>query len=270
MLICLRPALCRAFAFWLLCFSWPLSAAGADCEARQPLQVLPLAAVTDGDTLRPQQGPALRLIGVNTPELRAEAASERMRARAARRFLQHRLPEGRVYVHEDVRAEDRYRRRLVHAFTADGRLLAAELLAAGHGFLVLMPPNLAYAACLIAAQAQARAAGLGVWADPAFGPLAADRVTELRPGFLRLQGRVVGIEASATAWWIRLHGDAVLRIAAADWPLFAGKDPASWQERTVEASGWLVDRGEQPQPRARWLMPVGHPAQLRLLPDTAR
>lgn len=271
-LVCLRPALCRAFAFWLLCFmSGALLAGEAGCLARQSLQALPLAAVIDGDTLRPQQGPALRLIGINTPELQAADARERILARAARHYLQALLPDARVHVHADARVADRYRRRLVHAFAADGRLLAAELLAAGHGFLVLMPPNLIYADCLVAAEAEARAAGAGVWSSPAFGPFLADQPARLRAGFMRLRGQVVSVEDSRTALWIRLQGDAVLRISAADRQQFAGHEPSSWVGRMVEVSGWLVDRGHNPQPhapqRARWLMPLGHPALLRFVAE---
>ena len=119
--------------------------------------------VIDGDTVVLRIGGRsrrVRLVGVDAPETWARHdcfGSEA--ARALRRLT----PVGaRVRAAGDRRPYDRFGRRLLHLWTASGRLVEMDLLRAGLGRLVVASGT-RYAAALADAQARARRAGTGLW-----------------------------------------------------------------------------------------------------------
>jgi micrococcal nuclease len=89
--------------------------------------------VIDGDTIRTPAGRAIRVVGVDTPEMpgHAQCAREAVAAVAARDFTASALAAAR---HIDIQEKglDRYRRTLAIVLI-DGRDLAELLIQAGHG-----------------------------------------------------------------------------------------------------------------------------------------
>lgn len=73
----------------------------------------------------------MRLAGVDTPELRARCDVELRAARAARDFATARLRAARYIELRRIRRGTYF--RIVAQVWLDGRDLAAELIAAGHG-----------------------------------------------------------------------------------------------------------------------------------------
>jgi micrococcal nuclease len=119
-----------------------------------------VASVQDGDTITLVGGQRVRYLGLDTPELAGEQAYARA---AAERNSQ--LVRGRVVVLEsDADERDRFGRLLRHVWV-DGELVSAVLVREGLGFAQLLPPNRRNRARLEQAQAEARAAGRGLWAD---------------------------------------------------------------------------------------------------------
>jgi len=117
--------------------------------------------ITDGDTIRVRIGGVerpLRYILVNTPETDQPFGAE---ATAANR----RLVEGQtVYLLKDVSETDRYNRLLRYVFLADGTHVNAELVRQGYAQVATYPPDVSRLAEMRAAEAEARAAGRGLWA----------------------------------------------------------------------------------------------------------
>lgn len=124
--------------------------------------------VIDGDTLVVNVGGSeetVRLIGINAPETEecwaAQAAAE----------LSRLAPEGSpVGLTADVSDRDPNGRLLRYLWTPERVLVNEELVRRGAALAVRYPPDTAFADRLEAAQAQAEAAGIGIWAPDACGP----------------------------------------------------------------------------------------------------
>ena len=143
------------------------SAAASDC--RVPADAAPIAVkrVVDGDTVLLADGRALRLIGVNAPERGRKGVADDPHAAAAEAELVRLLRPAGLKLVAGREGFDRHGRSLGDLFLGDGALAAAELVRAGLGFAVVVPPNDAHIACLVAAEHEARTAHRGIWADPA-------------------------------------------------------------------------------------------------------
>ena len=96
----------------------------------------------DGDTVvldidlgfRLTRRDAVRLFGVNTPELRSKDPAEREKAAAAKAFVEGLAPPGTrllAHSHKPHRPEERYGRWLADVTLADGRSVADELVRNG-------------------------------------------------------------------------------------------------------------------------------------------
>ena len=122
-----------------------------------------IARIVDGDTFHCADGRKVRLIGIDSPELRQGAA-----AREAREALQRLLPVGRaIRLQIDVAARDRWGRILAYAWSGS-RLVNEAMIRGGWALLYTVPPNVKYVGRLERAQNEARAAGAGLWASGGF------------------------------------------------------------------------------------------------------
>lgn len=121
-------------------------------------------AVYDGDTLTLDGGKRVRLLGVDTPEIK-----ERHKFAEDARDFTRLLCEGRdVRLEFDVEKEDRYGRWLCYVYARDRDTVAmvnAELLRAGLARFYTPGPNLRHAELLLACQREARENSRGTWKD---------------------------------------------------------------------------------------------------------
>lgn len=124
--------------------------------------------VHDGDTLYLQPDPfgnetevKVRLLGIDTPELRLTAECGAVIARDALRAL---VPEGtRVFADRDVELYDPYDRELLYLWLADGTFVNLAMIEDGHAEAVRIRPNEAYWPLLRDAEAAAAGDGVGMW-----------------------------------------------------------------------------------------------------------
>jgi endonuclease YncB( thermonuclease family) len=119
------------------------------------------SAPPDGDTIRVRMAGAevpVRYILINTPE-----SDEAFGAEAT--AVNRRLVEGQtVYLLKDVSETDRFNRLLRYVFLADGTHVNAALVRQGYAQVATFPPDVSREAEMRAAEAEARAAGRGLWA----------------------------------------------------------------------------------------------------------
>jgi micrococcal nuclease len=127
----------------------------------------------DGDTIRvliDGGEERVRYIGIDTPELNTGSwATPDPYAEAATAANARLLAGGRLLLEQDVSERDRYGRLLRHVWVErDGAWTLVNLALAAEGFAQVStyPPDLRYVDRLLAAQAEARAAGRGLWAGP--------------------------------------------------------------------------------------------------------
>lgn len=256
-------------AFFVAALLWLLPAQAATAEAcAMPagLREARVERVVDGDTLRLADGRSVRLIGLNTPETARSGRPAEPFAVEATRHLERLVAAsaGRVYLQPGVQPRDRYGRSLAHAFGRDGRSWASAQLAAGLGLAVALAPNTARLDCLLAAEAQARAARRGLWRrNPQ------RKVGQLQAGgFALLSGRIESFERNRGGLWLRMDGALVLRVAPQRIARFDPDALRALVGRRVEVRGWVVERSRRGALRpgqARWQLSLDHPALLRRL-----
>ena len=210
--------------------------------------------VLDGDTLVLDSGIVVRLLGVKAPDgagKRAGAVAEPMAAdaEAALRKLVLGQP---VRLGLDDEETDRYGRMEAQVFIdAPGQpWVQQEMLAAGMARVLTLPEGRRCAAELIAAEASARADGLGIWSDPYYSVRDAGDPAALleRAGHYELiEGEVVGTGEARGRVYLdfgRVWKDdvtATIDTKAENLFAAAGIDVPSLKGRRVRIRGWVED-----------------------------
>ena len=217
--------------------------------------------VVDGDTLHLADGEKLRLVGINTPELGRDGRSDEPLSRAARKSLEAEVSFGLVWLQQAEDRRDRHGRLLAYAFNRHGQSISGRLISQGLGFHVAISPNVAWAGCLEQAEQEARAAGEGVWSEPAYRPVAAAALSRSQRGFIRIRDEVTHVSFKDNGWWLQLGGKVGVRIGRDDQHLFSRGELVRLDGHTVEVRGWLVPRDGD-----WWMMNLGHPTMLQPAP----
>lgn len=230
---------------------------------------LPVAAATvvveralDGDSVRLADGRQLRLIGINAPEFGKDGAPPQPLAREARAALAAMVNGRTLHIEPGREPHDRHGRLLAYLYTADGRAVEPELLRQGLAWLIAVPPNVDHVNVLTAAEAEARAARRGVWAEPAYAPRPAESLTPTNTGFIFVTATIRAVDDRRHAYYVELAPRVLMIIPRQEWrDYFAGqaghgRHPRALVGRRVTVRGWFTARGDELRVR------VGHPAML--------
>ena len=126
--------------------------------------------VVDGDTVEVDiagRRAAVRFIGIDTPEKTGGYLPAECGGDAATRRTYELLPPGtEVRLLRDIELYDRYDRLLAYVYrAADGLFVNLYLVLDGYAGTMHFEPNTEHRARLDAAEAEARAARRGIWAD---------------------------------------------------------------------------------------------------------
>lgn len=121
--------------------------------------------IVDGDTLVVARGHTIRLIGIDTPETKDPRREVECFGENASAFLEDLLPKGSsVRLVGDDEPTDQYGRTLAYVYRLpDGLFVNAEMLRQGFAHVLTIAPNVAHADAFVAAAAEARRAGRGLW-----------------------------------------------------------------------------------------------------------
>jgi endonuclease YncB( thermonuclease family) len=140
-------------------------------DVRSDYSRIKIVEVVDGDTLLLDNGRYLRLIGIDTPEIRKKTSQGFVYDPApfsleAKMFAEE-LAQGKICrVEFDIEAQDKYKRLLGYCFIKEGDeeiFLNSELLKEGYAVLYTYPPNTKHVKEFIKAQREAREKGQGLW-----------------------------------------------------------------------------------------------------------
>jgi micrococcal nuclease len=140
--------------------------------------------VTDGDTVFIAGGGTVRYLGIDTPELKTTRTNQQAFATEAADRNRELVNGKTVRLEADAEDHDQYDRLLRHLWVGED-LVAEVLIREGLGYAQVNPPNSHNRERLERAQAEARAAGRGLWSDwPAAPPALAMPLVRLsgRPG----------------------------------------------------------------------------------------
>lgn len=139
---------------------------GPPAPGRGGVQV-PIIKVTDGDTVRVRydgQDERVRLIGIDTPEVPWYGGRSECYGVEAGLYARHRLAGRSVRLVFGPDRRDRYGRLLAYVYVR-GELFNLTLVRLGYARARPVSPNTGMADVLAGAEAQARAAGRGLWAE---------------------------------------------------------------------------------------------------------
>jgi micrococcal nuclease len=194
--------------------------------------------VSDGDTIRLSNGMKVRLLGVNTPEIRHGRQPGEAGGEDAKAWLKQALLHRKVKLVTDAEPEDKYHRTLAHLFTERNEHINLQLVAAGFAAVDLHPPNLLYANQLVAAQNKAEQAKRGIWGRSEYAPVSAEMLDAANDGgWQRVRGRLAAIRSSRKNVYLVFPGVFHVRIEKRWLSLFPGLQ--AWIGKDLEVRGWL-------------------------------
>lgn len=249
-----------AFFAWLAANSaYADVACQLDKKQLQQLEVAEVSRVVDGDTFVLKTGERVRLIGIDTPEIGNVLAAEASEA------LAKLVAKQRIYIQQDEEPRDKHQRLLAHVFLANGQNVAAHLLQQGLGFLVAIPPNVAWLACHQAMAQEAAFAKRGVWLHYPAKSTAA--MTAADTGFQHRQGKLLSLELRNNIWWLQFEGPLVARITPPHQAYFNWQELKAMVGKNVRLTGWVVDRSQQRQMKkySPLMLLLTHPAHIEVL-----
>ncbi|HZR63481.1 MAG TPA: thermonuclease family protein [Xanthobacteraceae bacterium] len=211
--------------------------------------------VLDGRTFVLGDGREVRLAGIETASLSAGASDGPAGDTAARDALAKLIADAQVVLRKAEFASDRYGR--VSAYVdvvqpSPQRSVQAELLASGFARVGDMVGEGDCAAELLRRENAARSAKLGLWADPYYDPLPADKPAEIlarRGRFALVEGEVVSVHPSGATLYVnfgrRWSEDFAVTIRKRNERKFttAGVDPHGLSGHRVRVRGWIEARG---------------------------
>jgi micrococcal nuclease len=223
----------------------PSRRASADLSLPEPIQA---ATALDGDTLKLASGDTVRLIGIEAPKpaLAPNDAAMASLGAAAATALQD-LVAGGVILRTDVLPQDRYGRRLAHAFDGDGTWLQARQVAAGLARVHGDGSNRSSLAALVIGEAEARDARRGLWRQRAFAVRRAEdpMLRRLAGSFQLVSGVVTSAAILRDNGYVNFgadrHTDFTLVVRK---PVLAMLDPAVLDltrlgGRSIRCRGWI-------------------------------
>ncbi len=145
-------------------------------------QTTTVVRIVDGDTLKVRywgKEESIRLIGIDTPESRANKKAKRDAKRSgqdiktitsmgkrATEYVEGLIKTGDLITIEfDAQERDRYGRLLGYVYLPNGKMLNEEIVKAGYANVMTKPPNVKYKDRFMKAYKQARERKRGLWGE---------------------------------------------------------------------------------------------------------
>lgn len=244
----------------------PGSAIADICHLDRADETTVITYVHDGDTVYTGKNRKIRLIGLDTPELATEFKSAEPLAEEALDSVKKLLASStQVKLRFDAQRQDRYQRDLAHLFLSNGDNITARILERGLAVALIMPPNLLYADCYLAAQNRARRQKLGIWRLPEFQPTAlADLDTTILPVYRLVNATVTGLQRNRRDYQIKLQDgeqQLTLFIKGHQRALFNQVFNRQLTGQKVLVQGWINER------HGRLQMNLLHPGFITIVAD---
>ena len=126
--------------------------------------------IVDGDTFwvvdEALNRQKVRLIGIDTPELKHGNEPEEFYAQAAKEFLIDLIADREIRLEFDQEHTDKYGRTLAYAYVDDTVFVNKTLVQKGYAHKLPIPPNTKYATLFTQQERLAKSLKLGIWQQP--------------------------------------------------------------------------------------------------------
>lgn len=250
---------------------WAMGGGAFACDGLIEGPAGTVTAVPNGNSLVLDSGIVVRLIGTRAPPATSPGtgAAADPHGAAARAALAA-LVEGKgVRLGLDDEETNRYGEMEAELFLDDSAKtwVQGALLAAGLVRVEPSPVNRRCVAAMLAAEATARTAGLGIWGDPDYSVRNANdpaSLAGLAGRYELAEGRLVSIGATPKRDYLDFgrvwKDDVTATIGAKALRQFsaAGIDPTSFKGKRVRVRGWVEDHDGP-------AIEIESPAQIELL-----
>ena len=252
-------------AFFVLAFSHNAYADSCTSDSLSKPEAAVVKWVYDGDTLLLTDKRKIRIIGIDTPEVKHHQQKEQAYAAKAREALRELLKhyDYNINLRFGKEKQDRYKRQLAHVYTPDGINISNWLLEQGFARLMSIPPNVALANCYQKAEAQARSQSLRIWRLKRNQTQTVKSLSKRRKGYVRLKGKVIKIIRHKKSLLIELDSHTKrhiqVKIKKRNLSYFKKLDPDKLWGQTIEISGILKKK------HGKRRINLSHPSQLTVL-----
>lgn len=242
----------------------------------EPGPVRTVTRIVDGETLVLDDGKVVRLVGALSPRARdTDAAAGAWPPEVDTiKALSDLVLAKRVKLAYAGRRSDRYGRELAQVFTIErGReeWVQGALLRSGYARAYGLPESFGCARELMANEAEARRAQLGLWRNGVYRTLAADHPAEImkhRGKYERVTGTVISVGRTKSATYLNFSNDwrtdftarIDKKVLAADANFNASLDALA--NKTIVVRGW-IERRNGP------LIDIADPSQVEAADDAA-
>ena len=256
--------LSHAFFFPLFILSFPIASNAEEnsCALQAPNHRVSIHVVNDGDTLTLSDDSRIRVVGINTPELGYKDRPNQPLAVRARQRLRAYLQSGRAFVVYDKDRYDKYGRVLAHVFDERGGNVGAKLIREGLGFAISIPPNLRYRKCYHNAERYARHIKKGVWKEPYFAPVAANKLKH--SGFNRVLGCIQRVRKYRDKKYLYLSERFRFLMPKQNQHYFAASSVVFEKGLCLIGTGWVYNQ------RSYRTMKLLHPDAVQVVQSMSR
>lgn len=224
--------------------------------------------VYDGDTLLLTDKRKIRLIGIDTPEVRHHKQKKQAYSGKAREGLRELLKkyDYKVSLRYGDEKKDRYSRTLAHAYTPDGINISTWLLEKGFASTLVFPPNINLANCYRESEKQAQQQSLGIWRLEQNKIRMADKLPGHVKGKVRLKGKIKKITQYKKSITMELDSASKshiqIRMKKKHIAYFKNLNTDKLWDKTIIISGYLSNK------RNKRTIYLKHPSQLSILQQT--
>ncbi|MCH7554774.1 MAG: thermonuclease family protein [Proteobacteria bacterium] len=246
------------------CLSWtPLWAVEAGLEAGMTARI---TGVVDGDTVVLDNGVTVRLVGIQAPKLPLGRPGFKAwpLADAAKAALEELGLGRRVTLYYGGRRIDRYGRALAHLYRDDGLWIQGAILALGMARVYSFRDNRAAVPRMLAREAAARTARLGIWRNPFYAVRRAEPPAIPIDRFELVEGRVLDVATVRNRTYINFGDDwrvdFTLSLTSGVRRLFdrEGIDLERLEGLVIRARGWIKSYNGP-------MIEISHPEQIEIL-----
>jgi endonuclease YncB( thermonuclease family) len=223
--------------------------------------------VYDGDSLLLKDKRKIRIIGIDTPEIKHHKQKAQAYGAKAREALRVLLKNHnyQVLLRYGQERRDKYNRILAHVYLPNGINISNWMLEQGYAKTLAFPPNIQLAKCYKRAEEVAQAQSLKIWRYKSHKIRSAASLPRRISGYVRLKGKISKIKHYKKSLVIELQSNSKthinLKIKKKNLKYFTEIAPDKLWNKTIIVTGILKNK------KGRRTLYVSHPTQIKQASD---